>query len=88
MGREPPGRIGNVPEIEPSYLLWWTAWQDLKTERAPGGLYPIPITTVRKYAEDNDLDYTMLKDVVYGLDGFFTNYLEKKQAAKKGTSNG
>lgn len=71
LNRLPPARVGDVPEIEPSFLIWWVAWQDLKTDRPPGGLYSIPHSAIALYADRYNLDLELLKRIIWGLDEIF-----------------
>jgi len=81
MGELPPGRVGKAPDIQPHYLLWWTAWQDLSTERLGGA---IPFHAMREYAVYHKLNLNLLKRIVWGLDAKYLEWQKKKAAKKNG----
>jgi hypothetical protein len=88
-GRRPPNRAGNVPEIDPSLQLWWTAWQDLSTDRPVGGLVTIPFGAIASYADRYQLDLGLTKMIVWGLDEVFLEHERERinrarEAAKTG----
>ncbi len=81
MGELPPGRVGKAPTIEPSFSLWWNAWQDLSTERMGGA---VPFRAMREYALHHKLDLNLLKRIVWDLDAVYAKYQKKKAAQKNG----
>lgn len=95
MGQPAPGRPGNPPTIEPSYELWWNAWQDLSTTRPPGGLATISYTVMADYADRKGLDLDQLKQIIWGLDQEFLDHERKRiererraRETRKGHSHG
>lgn len=84
--RLPPRRTGNVPEIDPSFQLWWTAWQDLSTERPTGGLVTIPFGAIADYADRYDLDLGLLKIIIWGLDEIFLEHEKERRARETAES--
>jgi len=88
MGQKAPERAGNPPDIEPSYQVWWTAWQDLTTDRPGGGLYSIPFSAMANYADRYGLDLELLKLIVWKLDGLFLERQRKRIKSQGSQGNG
>jgi hypothetical protein len=83
-----PKGILDAPQLHEWLELYWWAYQDLSTCRPAGGfggLFPIPWTAVKDYAEANDLDQDQTEDLVYfvrRMDTEFLRWYEKKHGNK------
>lgn len=80
-GLTPPEHIEEPPLIEPRFLVYWEAYQDLQTERRqPRGR--IPIGAITRYAQDYGLDPDTLKRIVWKVDETLLDHLEGKDKAE------
>jgi hypothetical protein len=55
-GKEPSPQLYEQPELKTEELFYWSAFQDLSSERALGtGVGPIPYSAIRRYADEFDI---------------------------------
>ena len=66
-GLTPPEHLEAPPTIKPGHYVYWEAYQDLQTERVhPRGT--IPINAIVKYAQAYQLDFDVLKRIIWRVD--------------------
>ena len=89
-GIEPPEHVEAPPTIEPRFLCWWEAYQDLQTERrAARG--PIPIGAITSYAREYGLDADTLKRIVWAVDRVLLDHwrgIDEAEKARHGRTGG
>ena len=82
-GEPMPDRIKNAPDLFAGMELYFTAYQELESERQIGmGIGPIPFTAILKYAEFYELPAEQADDLVYyvrKLDNHFMTEEAKKR---------
>jgi len=66
-GLAPPEHLEAPPTVDPAFLLYWEAFQDLQGERRhPRG--PIPISAIAAYCDAYGLNLDRLKRIVWKVD--------------------
>ncbi len=81
-GLQPPEHLQDPPNIEPEFLIYWTAWKDLQTERA-SPRKPIPVNAIFAYAERIGVDQGRLKRIVWEVDKTLLEYWKGLDEAEK-----
>ncbi len=66
-GLTPPEHLEAPPQIDPRFLVYWEAFQDLQTERrTPRGR--IPVSAILDYSQAFGLNPDTLKRIVWTVD--------------------
>ena len=82
-GLQPPEHLQEPPNIKPEFLIYWSAWKDLQSERSsPRGA--IPVNAIFAYAARLGLDRDRLKRIVWEVDKTILEHWKGlDEAAKK-----
>ncbi len=81
-GLTPPDHIQDPPDIKPEFLIYWSAWKDLQTERSrPRG--SIPVNAIFAYADRLGLDRDRLKRIVWEVDKTILEHWKGLDEAEK-----
>ncbi len=78
IGQTVQGRAGECPEIPSDLMFYWTAYQDLATERPQGGYYAIPYFKIVEYAKVWRADFDLLKMMIWAIDSLYLKYWKDK----------
>lgn len=82
-----PKFLQDAPALFPENVLYWRAFSDLHTCRPGGfGASAIPWTTIRQWADENDLDDDqryVLGEAISKMDGAYLDWNQRKAETEK-----
>jgi len=81
-GLQPPEHLTDPPDVRPEFLIYWTAWKDLQSERK-GPRSAIPVNAIFDYAERVGLDQDRLKRIVWEVDKTLLEHWKGLDEAEK-----
>jgi hypothetical protein len=87
-GMEPPAWFFDQPEIWFQNQFYWNAFNELSSERQIGmGLGPIPLSAIRRYAEEWELDgdeYEVFYSIIRKMDIKYLDMTHSKNQTQDG----
>ncbi len=81
-GLTPPEHIEAPPKVDPRFMVYWEAYQDLQTERrTPRGA--IPVVAIVEYCQAYGLNPDTVKRIVWKVDKVLLAHWKSKDESEK-----